>query len=112
MTSALPPALEANQIRIKKISKALQQSILVAAIGGLYLIAKLRNYFHYGGDSRLDICLLLVLYCVAMATAYKYREKLCRKINFVCPHCHKTLYDGTSKILVTGCCPNCKEPLT
>ena len=42
-------------------------------------------------------------------------DKLCVKLGYVCPHCHKPLYKLTSwdyHVEVTGRCPSCKERLT
>ncbi len=36
-------------------------------------------------------------------------DRLCREMDFMCPHCRKPLYDARSFISVNGRCPHCKE---
>jgi lipoprotein NlpI len=117
ITSVLPDELEAKR-------RIIQKTFIV-----LFLIASLPIIV-------CIICLLSwvvrlkwnLLACVATELAFvyacsygvlriedKYLQRQCKKIGYVCPHCHEALFKILSKrdrfVEITGLCPSCKEPI-
>lgn len=43
----------------------------------------------------------------AMYRIIKYDKVLCVRIDFLCPHCSKPIYELRGFINVTGLCPKC-----
>jgi hypothetical protein len=60
-------------------------------------------------DGALVLALILGIEGVILAL---YLDRQSIKLGFVCPHCHKPLYQPRSKILETGLCPHCNYSVT
>ena len=102
MTSVLPRSFEAAQLKIKRTNKIL----LYAILGALPIVALL---LPPDLPPFASVLILLILVGVSVAGGLAYLNYLCRKLGYVCPYCHKPLYDQKGRIRETGICPRCKR---
>lgn len=111
MKSVLPPDLESKRQKIAKTHNRLVLGLLAGMFATIFLllgIAPKRNPL--GRDFLLGgVFTLVVLEAYGIYRIIKYDEELCRQLNFMCPHCHKPLYEPRGFINITGRCPKCKK---
>jgi len=110
--SVLSPGWESKRLAIAE-----RHNLLVGVVGfvptTLYVVLLLLvNTLGYREPSSVRVGSLLL---VAAASIYglfrvlRYDDVLCDRLGFMCPHCHKPLYEPRSFISINGLCPKCRQ---
>ena len=104
--SGLPPELEAKRRVIAKAYNDVAKLNLLIVMGLLlavmFLVARLGHAAIYGLGVILPVEVAVMYYSVRRGDA------LCRKMDFLCPHCHRPLFEARSTAYLTGTCPKCR----
>ena len=111
-TRSLPEGFVKAQLKLKRINTTWGSIIMLACLAESFVV-ELLCLDQVIKMEPLDAGLLVALLMVPeIFILWVYLEKLARKLGFVCPHCHKSLYVPRSKILETGLCPSCNRAVT
>ncbi len=110
MKSVLPPDLEAKRLTIAKAHNRLVLGLLAGIFAVLFLLLGIApknprgRYFLLGG-----LCTAMILEGYGVYRIFNYDKQLCTRLGFICPHCHKPLYEPRGFINITGRCPKCER---
>lgn len=108
--SVLPPEFEAKRVTI-----AARHNQIVGVMVLLLLAAILSIAVVLRDSPRmwtfLAIAVLGLAEFFAIKRLLKYDEQLCVRFGFLCPHCHKPLYEARSFISLNGVCPKCRRSI-
>lgn len=55
------------------------------------------------------LLLVMVMEFFAIREIIRYDEEMCERLGFLCPHCHKALYESRSFINLNAKCPKCRK---
>jgi len=117
MNSVLPLDLESKRLTIAKKHNRLVLALMLAMLGVAVVALLIRNSLTTSARPLpLGIILLVLslmggLEFVGLIRIFKYDNQMCRELGFVCPHCHKPLYEPRSWISLNGLCPKCKKSI-
>lgn len=112
MKSILPAEMEAKRIKIGKRHNWLVLALVPAM--GILPIATI----WFGAaviPSHNHSALLLALVMTALVAGYgiyriiQHDNALCRQLGYLCPNCHKPLYEPHAATYLNGLCPKCKK---
>jgi len=107
MKSILPADLEAKRIAIAKTHNKLVILLLLAMFSFLsavvFTVRRLPGLSRHGIFGALLLCGAGEAY--ALYRIFKYDEELCKRYDFLCPNCHKPLYEPRAFVNLTGRCP-------
>lgn len=112
MKSVLPHDLEVKRLTIAKTHNRLVLSLLAGLFAVLFLLIGIApkntrgRYFLFGG-----LFGAMILEGYGIYRIFQYDKQLCTKLGFICPHCHKPLYEPRGFINITGRCPKCARPV-
>jgi hypothetical protein len=111
MKSVLPPDLEAKRVQIAKTHNRLVLFLLAGLFLVLFLLIGIAPKRDQHGWTLLlgGIVILLILEGYGLYRILMYDQEMCAQLNFMCPHCHRPLYEPRGFINVTGRCPKCKQ---
>jgi hypothetical protein len=105
----LPPEMEAKRIQIAKRHNSLCVVMLavmfVPWVGVLIL--------PYRGAAVIGLALLATFAAVAcgIPRIIRHDDEMCRRLGYMCPICHKPLYEPRAATYLTGICPKCKKSI-
>jgi hypothetical protein len=108
--SILPAELEQKRIEIAVRHNQLVGVLLLAFFGALFSCVTLLRH----GPRFLMVLAMVLLLCAefyAIRRLFKYDEQMCEQWGFMCPHCHKPLYEPRSFINLNGRCPKCQKSI-
>ncbi len=117
MKSVLPPELESKRVTIARRHNRLVIALLVATFVALFTtVLLLTKLAPNPGLHKLPllvsgIILIGILEIYGIRRIISQDAELCRQLGFICPHCHKPLYDPRGLISVTGRCPKCRASI-
>jgi hypothetical protein len=106
--SILPPEVETKRIAIATKHNQIAGLMALSVFAGIFLIVELLR----GLPRTWKIVAIVALGIAeihAIRSLFRYDEELCGRFGFVCPHCHKPLYEPRSFINVNGLCPKCRK---
>ncbi len=112
MKSVLPPELESKRIKIAKVHNLLV-CVLLGLLFGLLLIAVLLP--HSPTHKPFSMVLVVAFLAIGLLEAYgiyriiQHDNELCRQLGYMCPFCHKPLYEARASTWVDGLCPKCHK---
>jgi uncharacterized membrane protein YuzA (DUF378 family) len=108
--SILPPELETKRVSIATKHNQIVALMLLSLFAALFsIVALLRGSPRMWAFFAIAVLGLAELY--AIRRLFKYDEQLCERCGFVCPHCHKPLYEPRSFINLNGLCPKCGKSI-
>jgi uncharacterized membrane protein YuzA (DUF378 family) len=108
--SILPPELETKRVLIATKHNQIVVLMLLSLFAALFsIVALLRGSPRMWAFYAIAVFGLAELY--AIRRLFKYDEQLCERLGFVCPHCHKPLYEPRSFININGLCPKCGKSI-
>lgn len=114
MQSVLPPGLESKRIAIARRHNHLVIALLIATVAVLFAALLLLTKLAPNPGPHKTPLLVSVIVFIVIFEVYGIRrisrqdDELCRQLGFLCPHCHKPLYDPRGFISITGRCPKCR----
>jgi hypothetical protein len=103
----LPPEMEAKRIQIAKRHNSLCVVMLAAMfvpwVGALIL--------PYRGTAVVGLALMATLVSVAYGIyrIIQHDNEMCQRLGYMCPLCHKPLYEPRAATYLTGICPKCNK---
>lgn len=110
--SVLPPDMESRRIRIAKDHNRLCMVLLLAT--GVFLIGTIwiGGAITHGHDQPILWITLLIAALIA-GSGIRYiiqrDNALCRRLGYMCPICHRPLYEAHAATYLSGLCPKCKQ---
>ena len=112
MQTVLPPELERKRVQIATIHNWLVVGLLAAVFAAWFLLLAVAASFSVRPIA-LAAGLGLVLPCAGYGVyrVFQYDKVLCRRLDFICPHCHQPLYEPRSFINLNGLCPKCRQSI-
>jgi hypothetical protein len=109
-TSVLPHELETKRISIATRHNQIVGVMILSVIVAIFLIVALLR-----GSPRIWTLLAIAVVggveFYVIRRVFKYDEHMCEQLGFICPHCHKPLYEPHSFINLNGQCPKCRKSL-
>jgi hypothetical protein len=110
--SILPPDMEAKRIRIGKRHNSLLLPLVMATgalpLGAAWVGARgMHGYHHVIFWSALTLTALMAGY--GIYRIIQHDNALCRQLGYLCPQCHKPLYEPHATTYLNGLCPKCKK---
>lgn len=105
--------MEVKRISIAKAHNRLVIRLLFGLFAALLLLAVLVPH-GWSKPHRQAFVVGFILLVIVPLEAYgiywifKRDEEFCRELGFMCPHCHKPLYEPRAFINITGRCPKCR----
>jgi len=109
MHSVLPAHLEAKRLAIAKTHNMLVVALMFSFAGALYLVATLPIGLTFALRIATVALVIIPLEAFAIYRVFKYDEKMCVRLGYMCPHCHKPLYEPRALTYLNGFCPKCGE---
>lgn len=111
MKSVLPPELESKRIKIAKAHNLLVCGLLAMLFVGLILMALFvpRGPSHRPSRTGLleGFLIIALLEGYGIYRIIDHDNHLCRRLEYMCPSCHKPLYEPRAPTWVNGLCPKC-----
>ncbi len=104
--SGLPPKLEAKRLLVAKAYN--QFMILNFGVVVALLVAILVFVRWFGHPAIYGLGLVLPVEVAMIHFGTRRGDGLCRKLDFLCPHCHRPLFEARSTAYLTGNCPKCR----
>jgi len=108
--SILPPELETKRVSIATKHNQIVVLMLLSLFTALFSIVALMH-----GSPRMwaffAIAVVGLAELYAIRRLFKYDEQLCARFGFICPHCHKPLYEPRSFVNLNGLCPKCGKSI-
>jgi phage FluMu protein Com len=112
--SILPPDMESKRIRIGKRHNSLVL-ILMSAVGVLPIATMWAGAaFLHGYHNAIVVMALLLMVLSGGYGLYRIIEHdnaMCRQLGYMCPNCHKPLYEAHAATYLNGLCPKCKKSI-
>jgi phage FluMu protein Com len=112
--SVLPAHMEAKRVRIGKSHNRLTMALLAAT--GVWMIgatwvssAVIPGHKHAAFFTGLLLAYLMAGY--GLYRIIQHDNALCREIGYMCPACHKPLYEARAATYLNGRCPKCKNSI-
>ncbi len=109
-TSGLPPNLEAKRLLIARAYN--QFMVLNLGIVVVLLVAVLVLVKWLGHRAIYGLGLVLPAEAAMIHLGIRRGDDLCRKVDFMCPHCQRPLFEARSSAYLSGSCPKCNACLT
>jgi hypothetical protein len=109
--SVLPAAWESKRLAIRKRHNQIVGGMLLVLLIALYLLLPILGH---GSPSSHRFGALLLIALVEIYGFYRlsqHDKAMCERLGFMCPHCHKPLYQPGSSITVNGRCPKCYKTI-
>jgi len=112
LKSVLPSEMEAKRIKIGKRHNSLLLPLIIATgalpIGAVWVgAAMIPGYNHAILFVALAMTALMVGY--GLYRVIQYDNALCLQLGYICPNCHKPLYEPRAITYLNGLCPKCKK---
>jgi hypothetical protein len=112
LKSVLPPEMEARRLKIGKRHNSLLLPLIIAMgalpIGAVWVgAAVIPGYNHAVLSVALAVTALMAGY--GLYRVIQYDNALCRQPGYMCPNCHKPLYEPRAITYLNGLCPKCKK---
>jgi hypothetical protein len=111
MSPELPSDFQSAQIKVYRVHRVWFYTLISFSIFFFVLIVALTGVDQDGVKGCLRMIAWILFLGFGVIAGLAYFDHLCRKLGYVCPHCHKTLYEPKGQVLVTGICPRCKKSI-
>jgi len=112
--SILPPEMESKRIRIGKRHNALAM-ILMLSIFALMIATMLAGAALLPGHQNVIIVIALasslLLEGFGLYGIIEHDRAMCHQLGYLCPNCHKPLYEAHATTYLNGLCPKCKKSI-
>jgi phage FluMu protein Com len=112
--SILPPDMESKRIRIGKRHNSLVL-ILLLAVGILPIALMLAGAAFFRGYHNAIVVVALLLMVLSggygLFRIIEHDNAMCRQLGYMCPTCHKPLYEAHAATYLNGLCPKCKKSI-
>ncbi len=112
--SILPPDLDSKRIRIGKRHNSLVL-ILMLAVGILPIATMWAGAaFLHGYHNAIVVVALLLMVLTGGYGLFRIIEHdnaMCCQLGYMCPNCHKPLYEAHAGTYLNGVCPKCKKSI-
>ena len=113
MKSVLPTELETKRLKIAKSHNLRCFCLLALLFCGLFLMAMLVPRTCDHKPTRLGLLGSFLL--IGSMEAYgiykivQHDNGMCRELGYMCPFCHKPLYEARALTWLNGLCPKCRK---
>lgn len=107
LKSILPPGMESKRIAIAKTHNRFLLTLMLSVFAGWFVVALTASHQRFVFWAALFVSALVIgwgIYYVIQRD-----NALCQKLGYICPHCHKPLYEARANTYLTGLCPKCKR---
>lgn len=107
LKSILPPDMESKRIAIAKTHNRFLLTLMSSVFAGWLVVVLTASHQPFVLWATLFISALVIgwgIYYVIQRD-----NALCQKLGYICPHCHKPLYEAHASTYLTGLCPKCKR---
>lgn len=107
--SVLPPEMEASRLRIANEHNLLCGLLLFALLAIWIIVAVVRP--HHRLILWVAVAATVLIEGFGLCLIFQHDTTLCRRLGYLCPLCHKPLYEPRSPTFLTGLCPKCKRSI-
>ncbi|HKF03917.1 MAG TPA: hypothetical protein VKB49_16470 [Candidatus Sulfotelmatobacter sp.] len=112
--STLPPKMESKRIRIGKRHNSLAM-ILMLSVFALMIATMLAGAALFPGHQPAIIVIALtgslLLEGFGLYGISEHDNAMCHQLGYLCPNCHKPLYEARAATYLNGLCPKCKKSI-
>jgi hypothetical protein len=109
--SILPAEWESKRFAIGKRHNQIVGMLLLGLFAALFMVVPFIGHGSPWWHVLVAFLPVGLAEIYALRRVFKYDAKMCEQLGFMCPHCHKPLYEPRSFINRNGRCPKCGKSI-